>query len=171
MEGRDVMAKERTHDDNAHGKSGGSMSMYWKFGGILLVNLFLMWALSMSMVRSIDHFYFNPSNLYMAVLMVAAMAVLMTFGMWSMLKNRTLNIILLVGFLALFLAAFFMGRSEVGVGDEGFLKSMIPHHSRAILVCQEASITDPEIEQLCVEIIDAQQKEIAQMKEILERYE
>ncbi|AQP46088.1 DUF305 domain-containing protein [Tessaracoccus flavus] len=147
------------------------MSMYWKFGGILLVNLFLMWALSMSMVRSIDHFYFNPSNLYMAVLMVAAMAVLMTVGMWSMLKNRTLNIILLVGFLALFLAAFFMGRSEVGVGDEGFLKSMIPHHSRAILVCQEASITDPEIEQLCVEIIDAQQKEIAQMKEILERYE
>lgn len=99
------------------------------------------------------------------------MAVLMTVGMWSMLKNRTLNIILLVGFLALFLAAFFMGRSEVGVGDEGFLKSMIPHHSRAILVCQEASITDPEIEQLCVEIIDAQQKEIAQMKEILERYE
>ncbi len=48
---------------------------------------------------------------------------------------------------------------------------MIPHHSRAILVCQEANITDPEIEQLCVEIIDAQQKEIAQMEDILERYE
>ena len=161
------MAKERTHDDNAHGKSGGSMSMYWKFGGILLVNLFLMWALSMSMVRSIDHFYFNPSNLYMAVLMVAAMAVLMTVGMWSMLKNRTLNIILLVGFLALFLAAFFMGRSEVGVGDEGFLKSMIPHHSRAILVCENASITDPDIQQLCRQIVETQKEEIAEMKAII----
>ena len=46
---------------------------------------------------------------------------------------------------------------------------MIPHHSRAILVCQEASITDPEIEQLCSEIVEAQ--EIAQMKEILKRYQ
>ncbi|AQP46072.1 DUF305 domain-containing protein [Tessaracoccus flavus] len=145
--------------------------MYWEFGAILLVNLGLMWALSMSMVRSLDHFYFNPSNLYMAVLMVAAMAVLMTVGMWSMLKNKTLNIILLVGFLALFLAAFFTGRNEVGVGDEGFLTSMIPHHSRAILVCQEASITDPEIEQLCSEIVEAQEREIAQMKEILKRYQ
>lgn len=159
------------HHTEDSGKDKHSHAMYWKFGAILLVNLGLMWALSMSMVRSLDHFYFNPSNLYMAVLMVAAMAVLMTVGMWSMLKNKTLNIILLVGFLALFLAAFFMGRNEVGVGDEGFLTSMIPHHSRAILVCQEASITDPEIEQLCSEIVEAQEKEIAQMKEILKRYQ
>jgi len=62
-----------------------------------------------------------------------------------------------------------MGRNEVGVGDEGFLTSMIPHHSRAILVCQDVSITDPEIEQLCSEIVEAQ--EIAQMKEILKRYQ
>lgn len=64
-----------------------------------------------------------------------------------------------------------MGRNEVGVGDEGFLTSMIPHHSRAILVCQEGSITDPEIEQLCSEIVEAQEREIAQMKEILKRYQ
>ena len=64
-----------------------------------------------------------------------------------------------------------MGRNEVGVGDGGFLTSMIPHHSRAILVCQEASITDPEIEQLCSEIVEAQEREIAQMKEILKRYQ
>ena len=51
-----------------------------------------------------------------------------------------------------------MGRNEVGVGDEGFLTSMIPHHSRAILVCQEATITDPEIEQLCSEIVEAQER-------------
>lgn len=76
-----------------------------------------------------------------------------------------------MGSWPLFLAAFFMGRNEVGVGDEGFLTSMIPHHSRAILVCQEASITDPEIEQLCSEIVEAQEREIAQMKEILKRYQ
>ena len=64
-----------------------------------------------------------------------------------------------------------MGRNEVGVGDEGFLTSMIPHHSRAILVCQEASITDPEVEQLCSESVEAQEREIDQMKEILKRYQ
>ncbi|WP_277922235.1 DUF305 domain-containing protein [Klebsiella aerogenes] len=46
----------------------------------------------------------------------------------------------------------------------------MPHHSRAILVCQEADITDPEIVQLCDDIVEAQQEEIAQMEEILERY-
>ena len=59
--------------------------------------------------------------------------------------------------------------TSIGASDPGFLTSMIPHHSRAILVCQEASITDPEIEQLCSEIVEAQ--EIAQMKEILKRYQ
>ena len=62
-----------------------------------------------------------------------------------------------------------MGRNEVGVGDEGFLTSMIPHHSRAILVCQEASITDPEIVALCQGITKSQSQEIAQMEAILAR--
>ena len=47
---------------------------------------------------------------------------------------------------------------------------MIPHHSGAILMCQEASITDPDIQSLCREIIDAQRREIAQMEALLEKY-
>jgi uncharacterized protein (DUF305 family) len=34
------------------------------------------------------------------------------------------------------------------VGNELFLRAMIPHHSRAILVCEEPSITDPDIANL-----------------------
>lgn len=45
---------------------------------------------------------------------------------------------------------------------------MIPHHSRAILVCENASITDPEIQQLCDSIIQSQKEEIDQMKQILD---
>jgi uncharacterized protein (DUF305 family) len=48
---------------------------------------------------------------------------------------------------------------------------MIPHHSRAILVCQESNITDPEIEELCRGIVETQREEIARMQEILEEYE
>ena len=108
----------------------GSARMYVKFGIILLVSLGLMWTLSMSMVRSIDHFYFNLSNFWMALLMVGAMAIVMVVGMWSMFKNTKANIAMLVGFAVLFVGVFALGRTETFVGNEQFLKSMIPHHSR-----------------------------------------
>ena len=44
---------------------------------------------------------------------------------------------------------------------------MIPHHSRAILVCQEVDLTDPEIIRLCDQIIEAQRSEIEQMQRIM----
>lgn len=46
---------------------------------------------------------------------------------------------------------------------------MIPHHSGALLMCGQASITDAELKKLCTEIIEGQQKEIEQMKAILAR--
>jgi uncharacterized protein (DUF305 family) len=47
---------------------------------------------------------------------------------------------------------------------------MIPHHSGAILMCREASVSDPEIIALCGNIQRSQRAEIDQMKRILERY-
>ncbi|MFV2115793.1 DUF305 domain-containing protein [Micromonospora sp. LOL_025] len=47
---------------------------------------------------------------------------------------------------------------------------MIPHHSRAILVCHESQITDPGIVRLCDQVVQSQQEEIAQVKDILDRY-
>ena len=158
------------HDDKDKGGGQASSRMYLKFGVILLVSLALMWVLSMSMVRSIDHFYFNLSNFWMALLMVSAMAVVMTVGMWSMFHNKKANIAMLVGFSVLFAAVFALGRTETFVGNEQFLKSMIPHHSRALLVCQESKITDPEIIKLCDSIVKSQQEEITQMQAILDRY-
>lgn len=169
------MSEEKHHRNqsgHADGQAGaGSARMYLKFGVILLVSLGLMWVLSMSMVRSIDHFYFNLSNFWMALLMVSAMAIVMIVGMWSMFKNKRANIAMLVGFGVLFAAVFALGRTETFVGNEQFLKSMIPHHSRAILVCQESNITDPEIIDLCQSIVTSQQDEITQMQAILDRYD
>jgi cation transport ATPase len=161
----------KEHSGDGHAGSGhGSARMYAKFGVILMVSLALMSVLSMSMIRSIDHFYFNLSNFWMALLMVSAMAVVMVVGMWSMFKNRKANIAMLVGFVVLFTSVFALGRTETFVGNEQFLKSMIPHHSRAILVRQESTITDPEIIELCDSIVQSQQEEISQMQSILDRY-
>lgn len=142
--------------------------MYLKFGVILLVSLALMWVLSMSMVRSIDHFYFNLSNFWMALIMVSAMAVIMMVSMRSMFENKRLNVALYALFTLLFVGSLVLGRSSALVGDDQFLRSMIPHHSRAILVCQESDINDPQIQVLCGQIIEAQREEIVQMEKILE---
>lgn len=158
------------HGNEKHPGDGGSAKMYLKFGAILLVSLGLMWVLSMSMVRSIDHFYFNLSNFWMALLMVAAMAIVMLIGMWAMFKSTKTNIALLVGFAVLAVGVFALGRTETFVGNEQFLESMIPHHSRAILVCEESNITNPEIIELCETIVKTQQEEISQMESILDRY-
>ena len=162
--------KEGAQVGEGHLGHGSSGKMYLKFGIILLVSLGLMWMLSMSMVRSIDHFYFNLSNFWMALLMVSAMAIVMVAGMWAMFENTKANIAMLIGFAVLFAGVFVLGRTETFVGNEQFLKSMIPHHSRAILVCQESNITDPEIVELCETIVKTQQEEMSQMQTILDRY-
>ena len=138
---------------------------YARLGIALAISLMLMFGLTMSMVDAWDHFILNESNFYMAVIMVAPMGVVMLLVMWGMFPNRRLNVALL------FVGALWLGRTEAFIGDAGFLRSMIPHHSRAILVCQEADITDPEIIQLCDQIIRAQRSEIEQMQRIMaDRY-
>ena len=60
-------------------------------------------------------------------------------------------------------------RTQAAIGDKEFLRSMIPHHSGAILMCEQAAITDPEVVGLCKQIVESQRKEIAQMKAMLAR--
>lgn len=88
-----------------------------------------------------------------------------------MYPNKRLNLVLIVaGVLAL--AAFWMfTRRQTAIDDRQFVKSMIPHHSGAILMCEQSDLSDPELQKLCGEIVKAQQEEIDQMKEILQRLE
>jgi uncharacterized protein (DUF305 family) len=46
---------------------------------------------------------------------------------------------------------------------------MIPHHSGAILMCQQAAIEDPQIATLCRDIVVGQQAEIERMQVLLDR--
>lgn len=142
---------------------------YAKLALSLALSYVVMLLLSMSMIREWDHFYLNGSNAWMALVMVAPMGLIMLAVMWSMFGNRTLNVVLVVVFLALFGGAWYLGRQETFIGDDQFLRSMIPHHSRAILVCQEADLSDPEVVELCEQIVETQREEIAQMQDILER--
>lgn len=157
------MPHDATDNDNQ------SMRGYGLLFLALLLSLLVMFPLSMVFVETFDHFYLNLSNFYMALTMVAPMGLIMLLVMRNMFPKRALNIVLALGFVALFAFGLWLGRTEAFVGNGQFLDAMIPHHSRAILVCREASITDPEIIELCDAIIETQLREIELMEQIKAR--
>jgi hypothetical protein len=136
----------------------------------LVADFAVMYLVMYAMIRSLDHFRFNVDNVYMTLMMVAPMAIIMLTSMRSMFTNRRLNWAIRAGAAAVFMVAFGAMRTQAAVGNEQFLKAMIPHHSGAILMCQEASVTDPEILALCRDIVRSQQEEIARMEALLAKY-
>ena len=145
----------------------GGMGGYGKLALALTLSFLVMFPLSMAFIDTWSHFYFNLSNAYMALTMVAPMGLIMMVVMRKMFPNKALNAALVVGFVVLFFGGLWLGRAEVGVGNDQFLRAMIPHHSRAILVCENANITDPAIDELCQGIIKTQEEEIATMEAML----
>ncbi|WP_106640178.1 DUF305 domain-containing protein [Allosphingosinicella vermicomposti] len=144
-------------------------SDYAKLGLNLIISAVVMYFVMFTMIDGIGSFYHNINMFYMALMMVAPMAVLMLLMMKGMYYNEKLNRILYVGFIALFVLAFAFTRTQTPVGDVQFVRSMIPHHSGAILMCREAKLTDNQLIELCNDIVRSQQSEIEQMKQILAR--
>lgn len=142
---------------------------YGRFAMMIFVSFLAMYALMYAMVNAFDNVYPNNNQIYMAGLMAAAMGVIELALMGGMYPNKKLNLaVITVSVLAL--AGFWFAiRQQTAIADRQFLKSMIPHHAGAILMCNEASIKDAEIKQLCGAIISSQRSEIDQMKAILER--
>lgn len=121
------------------------------------------------MIDNLGSFYLNINQFYMTLMMVAPMVIIMILSMWSMYRNKRANYILLAVSVVFFALSWALIRWQYPVGNVQFLRSMIPHHSGAILMCREADLTDPELIKLCDGIIKSQQEEIDQMKAILER--
>lgn len=143
--------------------------MYVRFAAALVGSLLAMYALAFSQIDVFRHFEWSLSVFWISLSMIAAMGLIMLTAMLNMLPNRRLNIALYAGFGLLLVAAITVSRLEAFVGNDAFLRSMIPHHSRAIHMCQEAKLTDPQIIELCEGIIEVQREEIAEMNRIMER--
>lgn len=103
--------------------------------------------------------------------MTAPMIIIEMILMGGMYPNKKLNLAVIGVSLIALLGFWFLIREQTGINDKQFLKSMIPHHAGAILMCEEAEITDAEIKQLCNGIINGQNGEIQQMKEKLNQLE
>lgn len=143
-------------------------SHYGKLFLMVALSFASMYVLMYAMVDRFDNVYMNVNQVYMAALMSAPMVIIELALMGSMYPNKKMNaLIIVIGLVAL--AAFWLLiRQQTMVTDKQFLRSMIPHHAGAILMCEKAAIRDPQITELCRTIISGQQAEIEQMKTRLE---
>ena len=147
------------------------MKKYGKFLVMIGVSTVIMFCMMYFNVYSLDHIFFSQTRLFMALMMGAMMAIIMLLFMWKMYDNKKMNIGILVVSVVLFFGSLFMVRSQTAVGDTAWMKAMIHHHSIAILTSKNADLSDPRVKELAEKIIDAQEKEIKEMKELIEELE
>lgn len=144
---------------------------YGRFAAMIATSIAVMFGLMYVNVYALGHIEFSQTRLWMAFVMGAAMAAIMLAFMWSMYKNRAVNAAIFGGSVVVFALALWLVRSQETVGDVSYMKAMIPHHSIAILTSERAHIKDPDVRRLADGIIDAQVREITEMKRLIARLE
>jgi uncharacterized protein (DUF305 family) len=166
-----IEERNMTHGGHEHGAVNADMMRkhYMLLGLNLVISLAIMYVAMFAMIASWGEFIQNINFFYMALVMWAPMGIVMLRTMGMMYRDKKLNVTLYAAFGLIFLLSLIGIREQSLVGDSQFLRSMIPHHSGAVLMCEKSSIRDPEIAALCRGIVRSQTQEIAQMKAILAR--
>ena len=126
-----------------------------------------MYLLMYAMVDRVSNVFMNLNQAYMAGLMAAPMVLIELAVMRAMYPNRRLNVIIVIVSVVALASFWILIRQQVAIGNAQFLRSMIPHHAGAVLMCERLRANDAGIQRLCAQIIRSQQEEIAQMKERL----
>ncbi len=159
--------EKKENNTNTH-----NINPYTKFFLMLGCSFIAMYITMYLNTYAIDHVYFSMTRFYMSCLGISTMAVIMWFFMRDMYTNKKKNRAILVGSLLLFEGALSLVRVQKPiVGDILWLKAMIPHHSIAILTSERANIKDPKVKELAEDIVEAQRREIKEMKAMIKQLE
>lgn len=144
---------------------------YSRFAAMIATSTVVMFALMYLNTYALDHVTYSQTRTWMALLMGAVMAMIMMGFMASMYKNQRWNAVIIAGSVVVFAFSLWLVRSQETVGDVGYMKAMIPHHSIAIMTSERAHIRDPRVRELADGIIEAQVREIAEMKRLIAELE
>lgn len=144
---------------------------YPKFALIMAVSFVIMYLVMFLNLAELNHVYNSITRIYMTTLMIASMAISMLLFMWKMYPNKKLNFGIIAFAIITFFGTLFLLRTQTPISDAQWMKAMIPHHSSAIMTSSNATFEDPEVQKLANDIIEAQEKEIKQMKEMINRLE
>ena len=141
---------------------------YWRFAAMIATSTLCMFVLMYLNTYALEHVLWSETRAWMALLMGATMAVIMLAFMLSMYKNKMMNIGIFIGSAIVFGLSLWLVRGQATVGDAEYMQAMVPHHSIAIMTSERAQITDPRVRKLADEIIEAQRREIAEMKYLIQ---
>ena len=137
---------------------------YLRFGAMIATSTVVMFGLMYLNTYALDHVLYSQTRMWMALLMGAVMAIIMLLFMLGMYRNRSANIAILAGSAVVFAVSLWLIRSQETVGDLAYMKAMVPHHSIAIMTSERAHIRDPRVRRLADQIIEAQEREIGEMR-------
>lgn len=159
--GQDAGHSDVSHlgGDQPHQTTG----MYLRFAAMILTAMVVMYFVMFVGSWEWSHVRFSQSRVFMAVTMGGTMGLIMLGWMLNMYKNAKANIAIVVASILLLGGGIVLDRSQATVDDTAFMSAMIPHHSLAITRSERAQIEDVRVCELAVEIIEAQQREIAEM--------
>lgn len=142
-------------------------SSYGRFGAMIVTSTIVMFVLMYLNSYALDHVFYSQTRTWMAVYMGAAMAIIMLGFMWLMYKDRRKNAAIIAASILVFAVSLWLVRSQQTVDDVSYMKAMIPHHSIAIMTSERAKIRDPRVRKLADGIIEAQVREIDEMKSLI----
>ena len=145
--------------DESH--TGGS---YARFFAMIVTSTVITYGLMYLNTYALDHVFFSQTRMWMALYMGAVMAVVMLAFMLGMYANKAANAAIVLGSAAIFALSLFLVRSQETVDDVAWMKAMIPHHSIAVMTSSRAELSDPRVRALAQAIVEAQEREIAEMK-------
>jgi hypothetical protein len=148
-------------------QSGMTMMSWGRFAAMIATSTVIMFFLMYQLVYSWDHAMLSMNRLVAALVMGCVMTIVMLGFMWSMYRGLATKVAVAGTAIVLGIALLAVNRSQALIGDQNFMKSMIPHHSIAINNARKASISDPRVRELADEIIESQVREIAEMKLLL----
>jgi uncharacterized protein (DUF305 family) len=144
---------------------------YGRFAAMIAASTLVMFGLMYLNTYEFSHVYFSQTRMWMALVMGAAMAVTMLAFMLGMYRNRLANFAIFASAALVLALSLWLVRSQETVNDISYMKAMIPHHSIAIMTSERARIRDPQVRELADAIIEAQVKEISEMKRLIAELE
>jgi hypothetical protein len=148
------------------------VTVYWaKFAAMIGTSVIAMFFLMYQLIYSFDHAIFSLNRLISSLVMGSVMTLIMLGFMWPMVRGTATKVAVLIGAVVIGVAILAINRNQTLIGDEAFMKSMIPHHSIAINNARKSDIRDPRVKKLADGIIESQVREIAEMKWLLEDIE
>ena len=140
---------------------------YSRFATMIAASTLIMFGLMYLNTFALDHVWYSQTRAWMAVIMGAVMAIVMMAFMFAMYENKKVNIAIMGAGIFVFAAALWLVRSQETVDDVSYMKAMIPHHSIAIMTSARAHIRDPRVRKLADGIIEAQVREIGEMRQLI----